>query len=101
MNKGAQMIDIIDDKDVMKIGREIVGGVTCCICGGKETGLCDGSQHWLRYYDEKGNWDKKTRMSTIVIWTIKEGDNNMKEYEEIHDLKNRLNMISKIKISVN
>lgn len=40
------MIDIIDDKDVMKIGREIVGDVKCCICRGKEIGLCqDGSQY--------------------------------------------------------
>lgn len=91
------MIDIIDDKDVMKIGREIVGDVMkigdvmCCICEGKETGLRkDGSQHWLKYYDEKGNWDKKSRMCTYCYMDIYKSSSDSQQYFRKSQAKSRI-----------
>lgn len=90
------MIDIVADKDVMKIGREIVGNVVCCICEGKETGLDrDGSQHWLRYYDNKGNWDKKSRMCTYCYMDIYKSSPDSQQYFRKSMAKSRIGNFSR------
>lgn len=94
-------MDIIEEKDV-KIGRErmkisrIFGDVTCCICGSKETGLFkDGSQHWLRCYDDKGNWDKKSRMCTYCYMDIYKSSPDSQQYFRKSMAKSRIGNFSR------
>ncbi len=62
------MLDIIDEKDVKKtkdIKKAILDRI-CIICGSNKTGLTKiGNPHWLKYYDEKGNWDEKSYICTV------------------------------------
>jgi len=32
----------------------------CCICGSRDTYICQGKPDWRRYYDKNGDWDEKS-----------------------------------------